>query len=1093
MSELITLAEVPYFFKPEARKVSELPWYPGLTVGELTAQARADLAGKGFTDFYISKNGHRVLSLDEKVSQGDFVAISIRHGFQALTALIWVGLYNMGMYAGINIAAYAISTAVVIGAGMLLNSFMSPPKPSQPKVESPSYGFEGQKNGVQAGMPVPVVYGNVRTTPQIIGAYRTLGDDYSVWQYLLLACTEGESLDPTSHLPLLLTADKVWIGDEKLTSFEDYVFNATPGSLAITDTIRDDLSVAFEEVHHDRPFDKRLKKQETGIPIMTAFTKYNVPVWVAYRVNTLAEVILPTTLNGVCFECTTAGTSSDVEPIWDTTPGNTTSDGDTVWTCRTYSSIPVLDDSGRGAPWTLNGGASVSLTSPKWGNGSLSCPADGDYCSTDDFESLQFNHPSEVEFWLKLPNLSDRILFGQTRKRVVSGDVWWDIYSFGYMDGKFCLQSLTGKGTTIDVVVQWYIRINLQVAHTPPTNTWFYVRLQCYTGDVARIHQILVEDDGELVLLGSEAGITPSDNSTITDYDDETAAQKANFTQQIGKGYFYDTTTEIISTVYAHASFDCFRFCRGLAHEYDDRSIPDAELGEPTALPIYFTITTKNKANGVNLLFEFPYGQFLMTDEGDFANLSVWFAIDYRLTSGGAWTEYDREMASNHSTVVRHSHSITFPTRDRYDVRIARLTDEDGNDGRQRSVSYLIGFDEIINKLQCFPGIQVIALGVKSSDRMQGQLGTVTVEQNRTCIAVPNWTDTGIMYVDPTNPAWGAYASMTNPYSGRRISPLEINQTAWEDWADYCDELVDGYRRCQLNIVFDEPGDFGDNCLAHIEQVGRARIIRLGSQWTVIVDKPKSNQYVFSSGNMIKDSFEWSSYDETEKTDAVEIVFWDSARSFHRNSYLAKSSGYESLTRQPNVVSIELRGCNNLEQAKREAILRMRKTQYLTRHGKHSCGMEAALVEVGDPVQIIHPTQRYAYGGRLAQDVDSSSTVTLDQYVTLNQTINEGKLYLFLMEPVYSGSTIVDYQEASYLVTGPWGTSTCEITVDGTIKAKRFDTWALGRPNQEKLAYQILNKRVSGDLERQEVEFEWIEYNEDVFYHPSYGEGEVPI
>lgn len=37
---------------------------------------------------------------------------------------------------------------------------------------------------------------------------------------------------------------------------------------------------------------------------------------------------------GLYFQCTTAGTSGGSEPTWDTTPGNTTSDGTVTWTCR---------------------------------------------------------------------------------------------------------------------------------------------------------------------------------------------------------------------------------------------------------------------------------------------------------------------------------------------------------------------------------------------------------------------------------------------------------------------------------------------------------------------------------------------------------------------------------------------------------------------------------------------------------------------------------------------------------------------------------------------------------------------------------------
>jgi hypothetical protein len=50
----------------------------------------------------------------------------------------------------------------------------------------------------------------------------------------------------------------------------------------------------------------------------------------------LGTVIKPTAGNetGYIYECTTAGTGGATEPTWPTIPGNTVTDGTTVWTCR---------------------------------------------------------------------------------------------------------------------------------------------------------------------------------------------------------------------------------------------------------------------------------------------------------------------------------------------------------------------------------------------------------------------------------------------------------------------------------------------------------------------------------------------------------------------------------------------------------------------------------------------------------------------------------------------------------------------------------------------------------------------------------------
>ena len=63
--------------------------------------------------------------------------------------------------------------------------------------------------------------------------------------------------------------------------------------------------------------------------------------WVAETEYSLEDYRVPTTDNGMRYECTMAGTSGETEPIWDADLDSTTSDDTVVWTCREKEASPA--------------------------------------------------------------------------------------------------------------------------------------------------------------------------------------------------------------------------------------------------------------------------------------------------------------------------------------------------------------------------------------------------------------------------------------------------------------------------------------------------------------------------------------------------------------------------------------------------------------------------------------------------------------------------------------------------------------------------------------------------------------------------------
>jgi hypothetical protein len=260
--ELVTVVKIPYLIRPDKREYKQLTCLPGMTVRDALGSYVEDLEKLGFSRLVVSKNGYLVSDWDEVILPGDFVGVSVEHGFQAGAIAAW--LVAIGAAATVASAATAaaiiaavLNAIIMMGVGLLIQTLM--PKPSvdaastanNDPASSPTYGMQAV-NPVQAGGPVPVVYGNVRTSPTIIGSYRRVATDYNVWVYLLMAMTQGETSDYPGPYD-------IFIGDEPLVNFTNYYYRYTTGAAALTGTDIASLSDKFSSIWHDRPFDRILK------------------------------------------------------------------------------------------------------------------------------------------------------------------------------------------------------------------------------------------------------------------------------------------------------------------------------------------------------------------------------------------------------------------------------------------------------------------------------------------------------------------------------------------------------------------------------------------------------------------------------------------------------------------------------------------------------------------------------------------------------------------------------------------------------------------------------------------------------------------
>lgn len=96
-------------------------------------------------------------------------------------------------YAGMQVAAYAITAAIMVGGGLLVSAIF----PSNVagistdlSESSSTYGWSTQNNTAQEGTALPIIIGSRRVTPPLIAAHSEVKDEKS-YLYLLFAVSEG--------------------------------------------------------------------------------------------------------------------------------------------------------------------------------------------------------------------------------------------------------------------------------------------------------------------------------------------------------------------------------------------------------------------------------------------------------------------------------------------------------------------------------------------------------------------------------------------------------------------------------------------------------------------------------------------------------------------------------------------------------------------------------------------------------------------------------------------------------------------------------------------------------------------------------------
>lgn len=510
----------------------------------------------------------------------------------------------------------------------------------------------------------------------------------------------------------------------------------------------------------------------------------------------------------------------------------------------------------------------------------------------------------------------------------------------------------------------------------------------------------------------------------------------------------------------------------------------------------WFSKTTSGPVDEVICKFSCPSGLYWSTPKGKIRSQQVHFDLRYRGVGAQTWT-YIRDIAVPPETetltettdetlgltpqFVRKSLSpvfldlpLEFTARDTYEVEIRRVniwryafTENQGathgfipepdawrerldNDSRHEPPHHFSelrwdALEEIVDEKLAYPGIALVGLKAVATEQLNGFVPRVTFKVKGRRVKVWDGVDEDnpvFSTVWTQNPAWIALDVLTDEVAGlgHMITVADVDLPAFKVWADFCDELVsDGNGgtepRCQFDGAFDQQND-GWRLFLHICSTARASAVLWGTKISIKIERARPRSQVFSTANIIKDSFSRTWINRRDKPNAILAQFRNAAINYEMDAVQVESNSVIEDAEPMRKKTASLIGIARESQALREAKHMLAMLENIDEEVSFDIGFAAIGAGPGERIGISRDLPEWSVSGRVAGPGSGTATITLDQDVT----VGVGTYRILVTHK--DGST----EELS--VSSPAGDYAAgdEITMvsDWALAPEEDDTYALG-------------------------------------------------
>ena len=407
-----------------------------------------------------------------------------------------------------------------------------------------------------------------------------------------------------------------------------------------------------------------------------------------------------------------------------------------------------------------------------------------------------------------------------------------------------------------------------------------------------------------------------------------------------------------------------------------------------------------------------------------------------------------------------------------YEVRM-RCTHKDGNSNRHVNKVYWSQLTQIVYDDFIHPGKVLIGIKALATDQLNGNDPNVTWLQERKTVWVFN-TYTGAYESKPANnPAWACYdilhhcRKIGDEYVVKGAPRERFVYDAFKAWADKCDE-----KHITFNYIYDSASQVWD-ALKYAENVGRGKVIPLGTRFSCIYDYAATPTQLFTVGNIKMDSFMEEFQATSSRANAIEVSFLNKAKDYERDVLPVFSEEYDVTTSLASPAQVELMGCVDVDQAYNYAKHYLRANKYEVRTCTFEAFTDAIACTIGDVILLQHDVTDWGQGGRVESAVGNK--VVLDREVTFEQ----GKTYRLMVR-----NATTDALE-SYDVASASGNT---LTLAKSVVVQTDDLYTYGEATKEAKPFRVLS--ISKSNSEMTRKISCIEYYPELY---AGDDGSVPI